>query len=349
MCSLIAAVHLRKFAAEVCRQMHLVPQEGRLCSPACHLQFLQLCRPCLCLNWVSQCGEWNLSWLSPSRKVLAWVSTELLIQPVGKMTSVEKVTFVKEQSRRWFEWTLLSSWATPPACVPLSLLCMCSKTLSRTSSLGCEMPGILLEWISVTPVPVAWLWQGCWMQTSSHNLQAQATLPCKSQLGTSFSRGFAGSCDWQEEQSPTDPAQNVDCKIHSASIVSVWDLPSSCLHCFVLSPVMRWRWISWKKNGFSHQLCVQLKQESWASPEGTIWYCPCRAQDTVFCRASSPSFSKHPKAFLARSPFLVSLPHLALLCVTMSQRWLLLKEGSCISPATSYTAAFTASGSKQGL
>lgn len=31
---------------------------------------------------------------------------KLLIQPVGKMTSVEKATFVKEQSRREFERTL---------------------------------------------------------------------------------------------------------------------------------------------------------------------------------------------------------------------------------------------------
>lgn len=45
------------------------------------------------------------------------------------------------------------------------------------------MPGILPERINITPVPVAWLWQGCWMQISSHNLQAQATLPCKRRLG----------------------------------------------------------------------------------------------------------------------------------------------------------------------
>lgn len=72
------------------------------------------------------------------------------------------------------------------------------------------------------------------MQTSSHNLQAQAMLPWKSLGSILFPGGFAGA-----EQSPTDPAQDVDWEIHSASILSVWDLPSLHLHCFVLSPVLR--------------------------------------------------------------------------------------------------------------
>lgn len=170
------------------------------------------------------------------------------------MTSVEKVTFVKEQSRRWFEWTLSSSWATPlGTCLPLFPCPYCTCALKYWAewapwSVKCQ------EFCWNGSVSPLCQWQGFDRAAGcKHPIitsRPRQHFPVRASLAKSFSRGFAGSCDWQAEQSPTDPAQNVGWKIHSASIVSVWDLPSLCLHCFVLSPVMSWRWISWKKPAF---------------------------------------------------------------------------------------------------
>lgn len=160
------------------------------------------------------------------------------------------------------------------------------------------MPGILLEWISVTPVPVARLWQGCWMQTSNHNLQAQATLPCKSQLGKILFQRFCRILWLAGRTISHRPC--TECGLENTLCIHCFCLGSSFIVPSLLCPFScdELKVDLLEKNCFfSHQLCVQLKPESWASPEGPIWYCPGRAQDTVFCRASSPSFSKHPNSF----------------------------------------------------
>lgn len=107
-CSLIAAVHLRKFAAEVCKQMHLVPQSRKGgCAPLPATSDFCSSAGCACvLTRSGNMESGTLAGYHPREKCWLGFQHELLIHPVGKMTSVEKATFVKEQSRREFEWTL---------------------------------------------------------------------------------------------------------------------------------------------------------------------------------------------------------------------------------------------------
>lgn len=211
------------------------------------------------------------------------------------------------------------------------------------------MPGILLEWISVTPVSVARLWQGCWMQTSNHNLQAQATLPCKSQLGKILFQRFCRILWLAGRTISHRPCtecglENTLC-IHCFCLGSSFIVPSLCpFSCDEMKVDLL------EKNCFFPTSYVYSWNQS-PEPPLKVPSDTAQAEPRTQCSAGLLALLSQniPTAFLARSPFLVSLPHLALLCLTVSQRLLLLKEGSCISPATSYTAAFTASGSQQGL
>lgn len=179
------------------------------------------------------------------------------------------------------------------------------------------------EWISVTLGPVACLWQDCWMQspvTANHNLKTQATLFCKSCVYIIlFQKVLQGNADSQAGQSYIEPAleeltQYVEWEIQFGSVVSVWGLPSVCdsLLCPLSHDIS-----SWKANHscsvlFYRELRTLLKLESWDSCRGTD---TAQSEPSTECSSGLPALPSEniSEAFLAKNPFLMSLPYLAVL------------------------------------